>query len=254
MKQPLGLLRPYLQQLHRQDKSMIYKQCKSCNSTKLLCEFSKSKDALDGRMNICRFCNNKKSKQWIEDNKEKYNEGCRRRYAENPKKKNQTKVWRENNADLMRLYRKKWVENNREKHKENVKNYQLKNPEKTRARSAKWRLLNPEKLKIAEAEFRSRNADKINAKNSSRRAFKLNATPPWLTSIHNMQIKWFYAAAKMMSETSDIKHHVDHIHPLQGDGFNGLHVPWNLRVIKASENIAKHNNLPLEENHLSWEV
>lgn len=87
---------------------------------------------------------------------------------------------------------------------------------------------------------------------AKRRSDKLCATPPWLTDSHLMQINWFYNAAQKMSNDTGIKHDVDHIHPLKGINFSGLHVPWNLMVVTASKNRSKNNQPPKNETELFW--
>jgi hypothetical protein len=61
-------------------------------------------------------------------------------------------------------------------------------------------------------------------------------------------IQAFYAEAKRLTKATGAPHAVDHIVPLQGKGVCGLHVPWNLRVITAVENMKKHNRLPSLED------
>lgn len=85
------------------------------------------------------------------------------------------------------------------------------------------------------------NSGIINAINSKRRAAKLSATPSWLTKEQLLSILEFYKEAKKLEMLTGIKYHVDHIVPLQGANVCGLHVPWNLQVIPAVDNIRKHN-------------
>jgi hypothetical protein len=64
--------------------------------------------------------------------------------------------------------------------------------------------------------------------------------PRWLTKSEKSQIRSIYAAAKARRNSGE-NVHVDHIVPLVGGNVSGLHVPWNLQVIPATENARKSN-------------
>lgn len=55
--------------------------------------------------------------------------------------------------------------------------------------------------------------------------------------------QFFQKELEAIYEQCPSGHHVDHIHPLNGENFSGLHVPWNLQYLPAAENIRKRNKL-----------
>jgi len=67
------------------------------------------------------------------------------------------------------------------------------------------------------------------------------AKPKWLTTDHKWVIDEIYELRDLRSSITRVEHHVDHIVPLKGKHCCGLHVPWNLRVITAEENLSKSN-------------
>jgi hypothetical protein len=85
--------------------------------------------------------------------------------------------------------------------------------------------------------------EKYIIKVAKRKACKLNATPNWLTREDILQIEELFICARMFKLYTGQEYHVDHIVPLQGENVCGLHVPWNLQVILASENLCKSNKL-----------
>ena len=128
------------------------------------------------------------------------------------------------------------AEKYKEKKKEYQKAYQSNNPDthkvSTRRASKKWK---------------EQNRAKATAYQVKRKASKLKATPMWLSSFDLLKITCLYQVARMRSQESGQEWHVDHIVPLKGKTVCGLHVPWNLRVITAVENMAKNNRLEVNE-------
>jgi len=72
-----------------------------------------------------------------------------------------------------------------------------------------------------------------------RQAAQLQRTPPWADM---SAIAEFYVEAKRLEELTGIQFHVDHIVPLQGELVSGLHVPANLQLLPAHENLSKSNS------------
>lgn len=114
-----------------------------------------------------------------------------------------------------------------------------KNPEPNKTRT-KHRYSNKKQLiNKYNSEWKKNNPDKVNAMATFRKANKLKATPNWLTEEHLNQILLKYTEAKRLTSETGIKYVVDHQIPLQGRKVCGLHVPWNLQVITAVDNLRK---------------
>ena len=98
-----------------------------------------------------------------------------------------------------------------------------------------------EQTKTYQAQYRKQNKYKVNALNRLRKYQKMQRTPSWLT----LDDKWFmeeiYHLAQLRTKMLGFEWHVDHIIPIKGKNVSGLHVPNNLRVIPAKENLSKHN-------------
>jgi len=91
-------------------------------------------------------------------------------------------------------------------------------------------------LHNATAIARSREHSRIRASR------KREAKPSW---VDQEEIDVVYREAASVARDTGVPHDVDHVVPLRGRNVSGLHVPWNLRVIPASENRAKGNKWPI---------
>lgn len=98
-----------------------------------------------------------------------------------------------------------------------------------------------EQLRLAHEE-RLRNGTDARSRRASIHRL---ATPRW---VNKRELKAVYRLAAETVLKTGIPHDVDHIHPLQGVLCCGLNVPWNLRVIPASENRRKSNSFALDES------
>lgn len=150
--------------------------------------------------------------------------------ANKEKNRKNTEKWRRGQGIKEKVYVSK--EDQRKKRNLYLKEYrQLKPPKKyceltqeqkniRNLRSKLWRQRNPDyKVKRQELLIKSTFGDYSN------------------------QIKIIYLNAKLITLQTGIKHEVDHIIPLKGKNVTGLNVPWNLRIIPASENRQKSNKV-----------
>lgn len=142
--------------------------------------------------------------------------------------KNRKKDYNARNAESIRIHKKEYRERTKDRYK--TEEYKLKR--------AEYRVRYLHKAKKDKSEWISKNRGKVNASNSLRYAIKKQRTPSWADI---QKIEEFYILANSLTISTGIKHHVDHIVPLQGVLVSGLHVEYNLRVIPARDNLSKSN-------------
>jgi hypothetical protein len=142
--------------------------------------------------------------------------------------------------DVLRAKRQEWRKANPELARERSSKY-----------SAKWRAAHPEKWrgyvkrwlsanKGYAAKWRRDNRHKCSPSEQERRTVEKRAAPAWRNKFF---IEEIYDLARLRSKLTGIPHHVDHIVPLRSKLVCGLHVEHNMRVVPATENVAKSNKI-----------
>lgn len=180
-----------------------------CKTEKSLDDFHRNKNAAQGRSYRCKVC-----------------------------AKATTLAWTRAHPREHVMHGLEWEKRNPDKAREKRARHRRKHPEQHRAAVAKYHRENPEVHDRNRRLYRERHPDRNAAKTARRRATKRSATPAW---VNEFFIQEAYALAKLRTELTGIKWHVDHITPLKSDLVCGLHVEFNLQVIPAVENVAKSN-------------
>lgn len=211
------------------------KLCACCKIQKPFTDFFKDKSVKDGFCKRCKICMKEYFQEYYKNNKE------------NISKTN--KEYRENNKEKIKENAREYRENNKEKISESKKLWAIKNLEKVSEKRKKYYKENIEKIKETAKLYRLTNVDKVNASKAKYKADKIQATPAWLTKEQLEEMQDFYIICKMFQIYTGLNCHVDHIVPLKGKTVCGLHVPWNLQILEASENISKSNKLLDEDLH-----
>lgn len=161
-----------------------------------------------------------------------------------PKQRDYNKDYYLKKAEELRRKNNAYNATNREKRAEAERNRRFSKAEEIRAKDRARYAADPDGRKIHVRNWQLANPHKLAAYNARRRAAELRATPSWLTPEQLSEIAEKYREAADLTESTGIEHHVDHIFPLRGKNFCGLHVPWNLQVLPAQENLAKGNKPP----------
>lgn len=237
----------------------MFKICPKCKIEKPISDFSKcsARKHLDGVRYECKACAVLARKKWAESNPQKikdydkkfyqkHGEKIRQRVREwsalNPdKKKSADDNYRSENKERIKSVQKVWREANSGLLKQKKKRYLENNSELIIAKRKVFYWSNREELIRKACEFKKANRGLYNFYGANRKERIRRATPAWLSPAHRKEIKEIYEAAGYVSLITGEPYQVDHIVPLLGKIVCGLHVPWNLQVLTASENASKGN-------------
>lgn len=175
------------------------RSCTRCGVEKPLESFSAHPKGKHGKQPRCKSCCTELS--------------LARYYADPEAARVKRKAHYARTAERSRAYSLAWYQANKAQALKSCKDWVSRNKEKAAEIKLRWK---------------QRNIGYTKAKVAERRASVKRATPAWLSAADRASICAVYEMAARVSACLGTPHHVDHIHPLNGAGLCGLHVPWNL--------------------------
>jgi hypothetical protein len=201
-------------------------------------------------MFICLNC----EKEFDDALRAKPNNQCR------PCKNAYAREWRKQNPDRVRVLNQIYYKMSGDEVRAQQAEYRAKpeNREKARLKTRAWYGENKERAAEVAKLYAERRRPMAAARHKKRmqndpeyaaryrlhmrvcRAQRRAAEAAGIARFYVAQIKAIYAACPVGME-------VDHIHPLLGENFSGLHVPWNLQYLPMLENRVKGSKM-LEEH------
>ncbi len=126
--------------------------------------------------------------------------------------------------------------------KSQQKEYRAANPEVSQKRQQRWYSANKISC-LLRCKVYKKNNPHINRLTTQRqRAKRIKRSVEWADSeLNNLVINEIYEKCEAINKITGVKHHVDHIIPLQGKKVSGLHHYTNMQILTGIQNSRKNN-------------
>lgn len=233
------------------------KKCSKCGEEGCLSEFYNNKSRKDGKSDWCKSCSKIYKKRRYDnvikdeeykrkkadarrknhlERKEHYNQ-LAREYNKNNKEKinNRSKTYYKENRDKIRNNANEYYNNNKGKVCLKKKEYYENNKHYFNRLSREYWKNNKEEIAKYKKKYYENNKSYYNERSQAR---KRNLNVASLGGVYREETIKIYKEARARELT------VDHIWPIKGESWCGLHVPWNMQLISLHENDCKNNKHP----------